>query len=92
MGTVNAQVVDVVGRDGLQKFGRTGATDVKHAHVADIEQTGRLAYSSVFITDRRVPDRHIPAAEWHHFCTQRDVRVVQRRFAQAVRVVGFKDK
>ena len=57
------ELVDVVGDQVTQVGPRTGATDVDHGHVRNVEHAGRAAHRLVLGDLRTVVDRHVPAGE-----------------------------
>ena len=67
----------------LQERNRTGAADDESAHVGNIEESGRFPRGEMFLDDSGfVLDWHMPAAEFDHRRSERDMPVMQNRFVK----------
>ena len=85
---VGLQLRYVVGDERLHEVARLRAVDPHLAHVADVEEAGRLAHRAVLLDDAGVLHRHVEAGERHHPRTERDVCRVQRRGPEGGRLHG----
>src|ERR1039458_617759 len=83
MGLADLQLVDGVGGDVVGQFGGFPPANLDLAHVADIEDAGRVAHRVVLVDDAGVLDGHVPSTEIHHPGAERSVDTVQGRGAES---------
>ena len=78
-----AELRQVIGDEVLEELERV-TCDPEPAHVGHVEQPGHVANGEVFVADRCVLLRHLPAAEIDHAAAEGEVAVVERRAVRRV--------
>ena len=73
----------IVGKNMLKERQCILSSDPKTAHMADVKQARLPAGVQMLRNDAvRVHERHLPAAEFHHFSVQGQVLIVKRGFVR----------